>query len=67
MGALFFKVVDILSYFSHSCLFHSASFELVLFLEEVTLRFCTSPHFKVRRFLTLNWPTILATKLFQLS
>ena len=37
MGALFFKVVDILSNFAHSCLFHNASFESVSFLEEVTL------------------------------
>ena len=36
-GGIVFKIVDILSNFAHPCLFHSASFELVLFLEEVTL------------------------------
>ena len=36
MGVLFFKF-DILSNFSHSCLFHNAFFESVFVLEEIML------------------------------
>ena len=36
MGVLFFKF-DILSNFSHSCLFHNAFFESIFVLEEIML------------------------------